>query len=119
MEVIYQRVRQIQPSLMIKEIFGVYGKAVYCIQKFIKQEKTVQLRTGRILQSYKDYGSLESKLFLVNDVILSDPVYVSATNSLDVADCDKGKYHMCFYPNSNLIMSIKKYYLKQIAQNVL
>lgn len=119
MEVIYQKTKQMTPSLIIKEIYGIYGKSVYCIQKFIRQGKTIQLRTGKVLNSYKDYESLESKLFLVNDELLSDPIYLNATNSLDVAGCERGKMHMCFYPDSRLILSIKKYYLKQIEQNVL
>lgn len=118
MEIIYQKTIQ-TPSLTIKEIYGVYGKSIYCMQKFIKQGKVVQLRTGKLLSSYKDYESLESKLFLVNNELLSDPVYLRATNSLDYAGCEYGKYHMCIYPDPTLILSIKKYYLSQIAQNVL
>ena len=114
METIYQKTRQAAPSLTIKEIYGIYGQAVYCMQKFIKEGKTVQLRTGKLLSSYKDYESLESKLFLANNELLSDPVYFKATNSLDYAGCEYGKYHMCIYPNPTLILSIKKYYLSQI-----
>lgn len=114
METIYQKTRQMTPSLTIKEIYGVYGQAVYCMQKFIKQGKTIQLRTGKLLTSYKDYESLESKLFLVSDGLSSDPVYLRATNSLDYAGCEYGKYHMCIYPDPTLILSIKKYYLTQI-----
>ena len=118
MEIIYQKTRQ-TPSLAIKEIYGVYGQSVYCMQKFIKQGKTIQLRTGKLLGSYKDYESLESKLFLVSGELLSDPIYLRAVNSLDYAGCEYGKYHMCIYPDPTLILSIKKYYLSQIAQNVL
>lgn len=119
METIYQKTRQIKQNLAIKEIFGIYGKSLYCIQKFVKQGRTIQLRTGKILDSYKEYESLESKIFLVGDELLSDPVYTSATNTLDVAGCEGGKFHMSFYPDSNLILAIKKYYLDKIAQNVL
>ena len=114
METIYQKSRQMAPSLTIKEIYGVYGQAVYCIQKFIKEGKTIQLRTGKLLSSYKDYESLESKLFLVNDVLSNDPIYLRATDNLNIADCEYGKYHMCIYPDPTLILSIKKYYLNQI-----
>lgn len=113
MEIIYQKTRQ-TPSLTVKEFYGVYGQSVYCMQKFIKQGKTIQLRTGKLLRSYKDYESLESKLFLLGDELLSDPVYLKATNSLYIADCEYGKYHMCIYPDPTLILSIKKYYLSQI-----
>ena len=119
METIYQKTQPINPSLTIKEIYGVYGKSIYCIQKFIKQGKTIQLRTGKLLSSYKEYESLESKLFLVGDELLSDPIYLKATNSLDLAGCEYGKYRMCIYPDPTLILSIKKYYLSQIVQNVL
>lgn len=119
MEIIYQKARQVTLSLTIKEIYGIYGKSVYSIQKFIKQGKTIQLRTGKLLSSYKNYESLESKLFLVGDELLSDPVYLKATNSLDLAGCEYGKCHMCIYPDPTLILSIKKYYLSQIERNVL
>lgn len=114
MEIIYQKTQQINQSLTIKEIYGIYGQSVYCMQKFIKQGKTIQFRTGKLLSSYKDYESLESKLFLVSDGLLSDPIYLKAVNSLDYAGCEYGKYRMCIYPNPTLILSIKKYYLSQI-----
>lgn len=119
MEIIYQKNQQISKNLILNNIFGVYGKQVFCIQKFKKQGHVVMVRAGKVLDSVKDYEAIESKLFLVGDELIADPIYISATNSLDLADCENNQFHMCFYPDANLILSIKKYYLDQVAKNVL
>ena len=118
MNKIYQ-IQKTQNNLIINVIYFVYNQAVYRIEKTKKGGETLRVRTAKILDSVKDWPNLESKLTLVGDTILSEPMYFKASDSLDIVSCETGKFHISFCPSPELILSVKLFYLKQISKNVL
>lgn len=118
MNKIYQ-VQKKQNNLIVDIIYFVYNQAVYRVEKTKKGGETLRVRTAKILDSVKDWANLESKLALVGDTILSEPMYFKASDSFDLVSCETGKFHISFCPSPELILSVKLCYLKQIRENVL
>ena len=113
MEKIYQLQKK-KNNLTTDVTFFVYSDAVYRLEKTKKGGETLRVRTAKILDSVKDWPNLESKLTLVGDTILSEPMYFKASDSLDIVSCETGKFHISFCPSPELILSVKLFYLKQI-----